>query len=331
MAERVNEKSKVIHGPSLLSEYDVYLFRQGNHYRVYQKLGAHRIEVEDQEGTLFSVFAPNAEQVYVMGDFNDLDRSSHPLVVRWDVSGIWEGFVPDAKKGQLYKYHIKSRFNNYEVDKGDPFAISWELSPKTASQIWDLEYEWNDDEWMSMRGERNKLDGPISIYELHLGSWRRKPEEDNRYLNYREIAHELADYINEMGFTHVELLPIMEHPFYGSWGYQTAGYFSPTSRFGSPQDFMYFVDYLHSQGIGVILDWVPSHFPSDNHGLVYFDGTHLFEHEDPRKGFHPDWQSYIYNYGRNEVRNFLLASAMFWLIPARRGNGFPMNMAEGKI
>ncbi|MBD3219380.1 MAG: 1,4-alpha-glucan branching protein GlgB [candidate division Zixibacteria bacterium] len=313
MAERVDEKSKVIHGPSLLSEYDVYLFRQGNHYRVYQKLGAHRMEVDGQAGTLFSVFAPNAKEVSVMGDFNEWDRSSHPLAIRWDGSGIWEGFVPDAKKGQLYKYHIKSSFNNYEVDKGDPFAISWELSPKTASQIWDLEYEWNDDEWMSTRGERNKLEGPISIYELHLGSWRRKPEEDNRYLNYREIAHELADYINEMGFTHVELLPIMEHPFYGSWGYQTAGYFSPTSRFGSPQDFMYFVDYLHSQGIGVILDWVPSHFPSDNHGLVYFDGTHLFEHEDPRKGFHPDWQSYIYNYGRNEVRNFLLASAMFWL------------------
>ncbi len=313
MAEHVDKKSNVIHGPSLLSEYDVYLFRQGNHYRIYEKLGAHRIEVDGEEGTLFSVFAPNAQEVTVMGDFNDWNPLSHPLAVRWDGSGIWEGFVPDARKGQLYKFHIKSKYNNYEVDKGDPFAISWELSPKTASQVWDLEYKWHDEGWMRTRGDRSKLDGPISIYEVHLGSWRRKAEENNRYLNYREIVHELAEYVKEMGFTHVELLPIMEHPFYGSWGYQTAGYFSPTSRFGGPQDFMYFVDYLHSHDIGVILDWVPSHFPSDNHGLVYFDGTHLFEHEDPRKGFHPDWQSYIYNYGRSEVRNFLLSSAMFWL------------------
>ncbi|UCD36048.1 MAG: 1,4-alpha-glucan branching protein GlgB, partial [Nitrospiraceae bacterium] len=249
----------------------------------------------------------------VTGDFNGWDRESHQLAPRWDGSGIWEGFVPGIARGGIYKYHITSRYNGYSVDKGDPFAFHWELPPRTASVVWDLDYEWNDALWMSSRKERNALDAPYAVYEVHLGSWRRVPEEGNRFLNYRELAHALADYAADMGFTHVELLPVTEHPFYGSWGYQTTGYFAPTSRFGTPQDFMYFVDYLHQKGIGVIIDWVPSHFPSDQHGLSYFDGTCLYEHEDYKKGYHPEWNSYIFNYGRNEVRNFLISSALFWL------------------
>ena len=303
----------VHYGVSLLTDHDIYLFKEGNHFRLYEKLGSQIMTVDEVEGTHFAVWAPDAVRVSVIGDFNDWDPNAHPLTLRLDVSGIWEGFIPGVGQGTLYKYHIVSRFNNYQVDKGDPFACYWEGPPRTASIVWNLNYQWNDDEWMKTRRKHHALDAPFSIYEVHLGSWRRVPEENNRSLTYRELAHRLAEYVKEVGFTHVEFLPVMEHPFYGSWGYQAVGYFAPTGRYGPPQDFMYLVDYLHQQEIGVILDWVPSHFPSDEHGLVYFDGTHLYEHADVRKGFHPDWSSYIFNYGRHEVRAFLLSSAMFWL------------------
>ncbi|HXG31138.1 MAG TPA: 1,4-alpha-glucan branching protein GlgB, partial [Thermodesulfobacteriota bacterium] len=298
---------------SLITDHDVYLFKEGSHFRLYNKLGSHTMTVDGMRGTYFAVWAPNAERVSVIGDFNDWESESHPLSVRWDGSGIWEGFIPGIEKGTLYKYHIVSRYNDYRVDKGDPFAFYWETPPKTASIVWDLHYEWSDGDWMRRRHEYNSLKAPFSIYEVHLGSWRRVPEEGNRFLTYREMAHHLADYVKDMGFTHVEFLPVMEHPFYGSWGYQIVGYFAPTSRYGTPQDFMYLVDYLHQNGIGVILDWVPSHFPSDEHGLVYFDGTCLYEHLDRRRGFHPEWNSYIFNHGRNEVRAFLISNALFWL------------------
>jgi len=302
-----------MHGPTLFSEQDVYLFKEGNHFRLYDKLGAHPMEVEDIPGIHFAVWAPNAKAVSITGDFNGWNRDSHPLASRWDESGIWEGFIPDLQQGSLYKYHIVSKFGNYEADKGDPFSFRWEISPKTASVVWNLDYSWRDNDWMRERSRHNNLDRPISIYEVHLGSWRRIPEEDNRSLTYRELAPYLIEHMKYLGFTHVEFLPVMEHPFYGSWGYQVGGYFAPTSRYGSPQDFMYLIDQLHQNGIGVILDWVPSHFPSDEHGLAYFDGTQLFEHQDPRKGFHPEWKSQIFNYGRNEVKNFLISNALFWL------------------
>mgnify|MGYP000870718244 CR=1 FL=1 len=306
-------ETSVIHGPTRLTEHDVYLFKEGSHYQLYDKLGAHPMEVDGIKGTYFAVWAPNAEAISVIGDFNGWNRTAHPLGVRWDGSGIWEGFIPRLGDGAIYKYFIHSRHNGYTVEKGDPFAFECELAPRTASVVRNLAYTWNDRAWMHGRRRRNALEAPIAVYEVHLGSWRRVPEEGNRFLTYRELAPLLAEYVARMGFTHVELLPVMEHPFYGSWGYQTVGYFAPTSRYGSPQDFMYLVDYLHQNDIGVILDIVPSHFPSDEHGLVYFDGTHLYEHEDPRKGFHPDWKSYIFNYGRNEVRNFLISSSLFWL------------------
>ncbi len=299
--------------PKLLTDHDIYLFKEGSHGKLYNKLGAHLASVEGVEGTRFSVWAPNAESVSVIGDFNEWKPNSHHLKTRADGSGIWEEFIPNISKGAAYKYHIKSRYNKYEVDKGDPFAFCWEMPPQTASTVWDLSYEWKDEGWMKNRRTANALNAPVSVYEVHLGSWRRIAEDGNRSLHYREMAPQLAEYVKEMGFTHVEFLPVMEHPFFGSWGYQTAGYFAPSSRYGTPQDFMYLVDLLHQNGIGVILDWVPSHFPSDEHGLVYFDGTHLFEHADPKKGFHPDWNSYIFNYGRNEVRAFLISSALFWL------------------
>jgi 1,4-alpha-glucan branching enzyme len=248
----------------------------------------------------------------VVGDFNGWTPGAHPLQPI-AASGIWTGFVPGVEKGAIYKYYVSSHFDGYNVAKADPFGFMQEVPPQTASRVWDLEYGWNDGDWMENRAQRNSLEAPISIYEVHAGSWRRNPADGYRSLTYRELAHELADYVREMGFTHVELLPVMEHPFFGSWGYQTTGYFAPTSRFGTPQDFMYLVDVLHQNGIGVILDWVPSHFPTDEHGLGYFDGTHLFEHSDPRQGYHPDWSSSIFNYGRNEVRAFLISSAMFWL------------------
>jgi 1,4-alpha-glucan branching enzyme len=309
----MNTTEMVKNNASLLTDFDIHLFKEGNHFKLYEKLGSHLMTVDGEEGTYFAVWAPDAKNVSIIGDLNGWNSQLHPLSPRWDESGIWEGFIPHIKKGTIYKYHIVSRYNHYRFDKGDPFTFYWELPPKTASIVWDLDYKWNDQEWMTNRYKFNALNAPFSIYEVHLGSWRRVPEEGNRFLNYREIAHYLADYVKEMGFTHVELLPIIEHPFYGSWGYQTVGYFAPTSRYGTPQDFMYFVDYLHQNGIGIILDWVPSHFPSDGHGLSYFDGTYLYEHADPKKGYHPEWNSYIFNYGRNEVRNFLISSALFWL------------------
>src|SRR6266581_4216190 len=297
---------------SLLTEQDLYLFNEGSHLRLYEKLGAHPIALEGTLGTYFAVFAPNAKQVFLMGDFNGWDKSDHPLRSRGN-SGIWESFVPGVGKGVHYKYHIVSREQNYRVDKADPFAFTAEVPPRTGSVVWDLDYRWGDQSWMENRQHYNALDRPISIYELHLGSWMRVPEEGNRWMRYREVAPKLAGYMRQTGFTHVQFLPVMEHPFYGSWGYQTSGYFAPTSRYGRPQDFMYLVDYLHREGIGVILDWVPSHFPTDEHGLGYFDGTHLYEHADDRQGMHPDWGSWIFNYGRHEVQCFLLSSALFWL------------------
>jgi 1,4-alpha-glucan branching enzyme len=296
----------------LLTSEDLHLFNEGTHYRIYEKLGAHITTVDGESGTSFAVWAPNAREVSIVGSFNDWNPHSHILRAR-ESSGIWEGFVPGIGKGMLYKFHVVSRHKGYAVDKADPFAVFDEQPPRTASVVWDLEYQWSDAEWMKNRGTRNSLRSPISIYEIHLGSWRRVPEDNDRWLTYREIAPQLADYLERMNFTHAEFLPVMEHPFYASWGYQTTGYFAPSARYGTPQDFMYLVDFLHQRGFGVILDWVPSHFPSDAHGLSYFDGTHLFEHADMRQGFHPDWNTYIFNYGRNEVRSFLLSSGMFWL------------------
>jgi len=305
-------KAPVLSEVTLLTEDDLYLFNEGSHFRLYEKLGAHLLNVGGQPGAYFAVWAPDAEQVFVIGDFNRWHKTSHRLRPRGQ-SGIWEGFIPGLGKGAIYKYHIASRYMGYKVDKADPFAYYHEAPPKTASIVWDLDYIWGDRKWMEKRRQHNALDAPIAIYEVHLGSWRRVPEENNRPLTYREMAPLLAEYVKGMGFTHIEFLPVMEHPFYGSWGYQITGYFAPTSRYGTPQDFMYLVDYLHQHDIGVIVDWVPSHFPTDEHGLGFFDGTHLYEHADPREGLHPDWNSYTFNYGRNEVRNFLISSALFWL------------------
>jgi 1,4-alpha-glucan branching enzyme len=302
----------VRHDISLLTDDDLYLFNEGSHYRLYHKLGAHVLKEHDPPGTYFAVWAPDAAQVWVTGDFNGWDKGRHPLSHRAQ-SGIWEGFIPGLGPGALYKYHVASKYGAYRVDKADPFAFSFEGPPRTASIVWDLDYAWDDGDWLARRHRANALDGPMSVYEVHLGSWRRVPEEGNRFLTYRELAPLLAEHVQRLGFTHVEFMPVMEHPFYGSWGYQTTGYFAPTSRYGAPQDFMFLVDYLHKCGIGVILDWVPSHFPADEHGPGFFDGTHLYEHADPRRGFHPDWRSAIFNYGRNEVRCFLMSSALFWL------------------
>jgi 1,4-alpha-glucan branching enzyme len=295
---------------SMLSDHDLYLFNEGSHFRMYDRLGAHPIRVEGKEGVLFGVWAPNAEHVSVIGDFNGWKPNVHALRPRGS-SGIWETFVPDVPLGSVYKFHVRSRERGYRADKADPYGVRHEIPPRTGSVVWNLDHEWRDQDWMTKRAKKNALDAPLSIYEVHLGSWRLGA--DGRPLTYREIGPLLADHVAHLGFTHVELLPVMEHPFGGSWGYQTTGYFAPSSRFGTPQDFMWLIDHLHQRGIGVILDWVPSHFPSDEHGLAYFDGTHLYEHEDSRKGFHPDWKSFIFNYGRHEVRSFLLSSAMFWL------------------
>jgi 1,4-alpha-glucan branching enzyme len=303
----------VVLGPSFFSEQDVYLFKEGSHFNLFNKLGAHPMTVGGAAGTLFAVWAPNAESVSVVGDFNEWTPGRHGLGPRWDGSGIWEGFIPGLGRGTFYKYSIVSKIDGRTIEKGDPYAFAWEVPPRSASVVWDLDYEWGDAAWMASRRDAIRFEAPISIYEVHLGSWRRVPEEGNRFLTYRETAPLLADYVKEMGFTHVEFLPIMEHPFYGSWGYQTLGYFAPTSRYGTPQDFMALVDHLHQSGIGVILDWVPSHFATDGHGLQQFDGSYLYEHMDPRKGFHPDWKSFVFNYGRNEVREFLISSALFWL------------------
>jgi 1,4-alpha-glucan branching enzyme len=294
---------------TILTEHDLYLFNEGTHYRLYETLGAHLTVVDGQQCTHFAVWAPNARTVSVVGDFNGWNRESHPMEPVRD-SGIWAATVPEDLQTSTYKYHIVSQHAGYSVDKADPFATHAETPPLTGSKVWKADYDWGDADWMLDRRARNSTKAPMSVYEVHLGSWMRG---DHGPLTYRDIAGKLADYAEQLGFTHVEFLPITEHPFYGSWGYQTTGYFAPTSRYGTPEDFMYLVDHLHQRGIGVILDWVPSHFPSDEHGLAYFDGTHLFEHADPRQGYHPDWNSYIFNFGRNEVRSFLLSSALYWL------------------
>src|SRR5215468_184903 len=297
---------------TLLSKDDLYLFNEGTHFHLYDKFGAHLIQYEGTAGTYFAAWAPNAEQVSVVGNFNSWKKGKHALSPVRE-SGVWEGFFPGIGKGALYKFHIRSRIGNYEVEKTDPFAVFNEIPPKTASIVWDLDYAWRDTEWMNTRSKQNCLNAPISIYEMHVGSWKRVPEEKYRSLSYRELAATLPAYLEQMGFTHVEFLPVMDHPFFGSWGYQTTGYFAPTGNYGTPQDFMYLIDELHLHGIGVILDWVPSHFPTDGPGLSFFDGTHLFEHADPRQGIHPDWNTYIFNYGSSEVRSFLISSALFWL------------------
>jgi 1,4-alpha-glucan branching enzyme len=297
---------------SLLTDFDIHLFKSGKHFKLHEKLGAHFAEWKGEKGTYFAVWAPNARAVSVIGNFNHWDNSVHKLNARWDESGIWEGFFPKVNKGEAYKFAIHANSGEY-LEKADPFAFYAEIAPKTASISWSTDYQWKDAGWLEKRKKLTGKTRPFSVYEVHIGSWKRKIEDGNRSLSYGELATELVAYVKEMGFTHVEFLPVMEHPFFGSWGYQLTGYFAPTSRFGAPDDFMYLVDKFHEADIGVILDWVPSHFPGDAHGLFNFDGTHLYEHADPRKGFHPDWSSYIYNYGRPEVKSFLISNAIFWL------------------
>ena len=309
MSKSANKELVKTH--SLFTDFDINLFKSGKHYRLYQKLGSHLMEVDGEPGVYFAVWAPNAAKVGLIGSFNHYQSNQHQLYPRWDESGIWEGFVPGVEKGATYKYEIISN-DGKRLEKGDPFAFQWEVPPKTASVVWDLEYRWKDNEWLKERKEKNNLSSPTAVYEVHLGSWKRQSDTGHSY-SYLELADDLVPYVKEMGFTHVEFMPVMEHPFFGSWGYQVTGYFAPSSRFGTAQEFMELVDRFHAEGIGVILDWVPSHFPNDAHGLAEFDGSHLYEHADPRKGYHPDWNSYIYNYGRNEVRAFLISNAAFWL------------------
>ncbi len=297
---------------SLLTDFDIHLFRSGKHFKLYEKLGAHPANFKNQQGTYFAVWAPNATAISVIGNFNHWQNGQQNLSPRWDESGIWEGFFPGIETGETYKFAIHSNTGEY-LEKADPFAFYAEIAPRTASIIWDQKFSWNDSAWLEKRKSLIGKAQPYSVYEVHLGSWRRKPEDGNRSLSYKELIEYLVPYVKDAGFTHVEFLPVMEHPFFGSWGYQLTGYFAPTSRFGSPVEFMELIDAFHQAGVGVILDWVPSHFPGDAHGLFKFDGTHLYEHADPRKGFHPDWSSYIYNYGRNEVRSFLISNALFWL------------------
>ncbi|MFC4267280.1 1,4-alpha-glucan branching protein GlgB [Polaribacter marinivivus] len=297
---------------SLFTDFDINLFKAGKHYRLYEKFGSHIVNVDGEEGTYFAVWAPSAKNVSVVGDFNFWLAGEHQLNVRWDGSGIWEGFIPNVGKGNIYKYKIQSSHNDVTTEKADPFARRCEHPPKTASVVWQDDYEWKDKKWMKNRKKNNALNAPFSVYEVHLGSWKKQIEE-NRFLSYVELADELVDYVAEMNFTHVEFMPIMEYPYDPSWGYQLTGYFAPTSRFGYPDEFKYLVDKFHEKGIGVLLDWVPSHFPSDDHGLGYFDGSHLYEHPDRRKGYHQDWKSLIFNYGRNEIKAFLISNAIFWL------------------
>ena len=294
------------------SDFDISLFKSGKHYKLYEKLGSHVVNPDGVSGTYFAVWAPNARLVTVEGNFNGWNKASHPMQVRWDASGIWELFIPGIANGEVYKYYIQSN-SGESLEKADPFALRWEEPPSTASIVWDTYYEWKDGYWMKIRHEKNALNKPMSVYEVHFGSWARSLESPDNFLSYRQMAGKLIPYLKETGFTHVEFLPMMEHPYYPSWGYQITGYFAATSRYGTPQDFMFLIEQLHENEIGVILDWVPSHFPGDEHGLYRFDGTHLFEHADMRKGFHPDWKSYIFNYGRNEVKSFLISNAIFWL------------------
>jgi 1,4-alpha-glucan branching enzyme len=312
MTKKTTKQSEIPASFSLLTDFDVHLFKSGKHYKLYEKMGAHEVVNGDKRGTYFAVWAPNATAISVLGNFNHWQPGKHTLNARWDESGIWEGFFEGILNGEAYKFGIYSNTGEY-LEKADPFANYAEVAPKTASIIWKSDHKWKDQAWMENRKSKIGTTQPYSVYEVHLGSWRRKFDDNNRSLSYAEMATELVDYVKDLGFTHVEFLPIMEHPFFGSWGYQVTGYFAPTSRFGSPEDFMVLVDAFHAAGIGVILDWVPSHFPGDAHGLYKFDGTHVFEHADPRKGFHPDWSSYIYNYGRVEVRSFLISNAMYWI------------------
>ena len=301
---------------SILSDFDLYLFGQGKDYRIYEKMGAHLRTINGTAGVNFVVWAPNARSVSVIGDFNGWQHGATPMHRRHDDLGVWECFVPGLIEGALYKYAITSQFNNYIAEKGDPYGFAVQLRPNTASKVADIHrHLWQDEAWMQTRAEHQQLSSPISIYELHMGSWRHALDQSGepRFLTYREMAHALASYVKELGFTHVELMPITEYPYDASWGYQVTGYYAPTSRFGSPEDFQYFVDYMHQQGIGVLLDWVPSHFPKDGFALSYFDGTHLYEYADARKGEHKEWGTYVFDYGRPEVRAFLLASGLFWL------------------
>ncbi len=297
---------------SLLSDYDISLFQSGKHYRLYQKLGSHPMVHNRRAGVYFAVWAPHARRVSVVGSFNSWNTESHVLLPRWDKSGIWEGFIPGVVASAAYKYHVTT-YDGFGLDKGDPYARRWETPPQTASMVYQPEYRWADGDWMKARAKKQDTPKPWSVYEVHLGSWKKLPTEGNRSLNYRELAVELVPYVKDMGFTHVEFMPFMEHPYFPSWGYQITGFFAPTGRFGSPEDLMSLIDAFHQAGIGVILDWVPSHFPGDIHGLYLFDGTHLYEYADPRRGFHPDWNSYVFDYGRNEVRSFLISSALYWL------------------
>lgn len=298
----------------ILTDFDLHLIAEGTHYKNYEKLGAHVIEVDGVKGVHFAVWAPNAKRVSVIGNFNHWDHRKHPMRPLGN-SGIWEIFIPGLDEGELYKFYIESKYHGYKEQKADPFAFFFEVRPKSAAIVYNIEnkHKWEDDEWIQKRAKKNWLESPISIYEVHLGSWMRVKEEGNRFLTYRELSEHLIPYVKSLGFTHIELLPITEHPLDASWGYQTIGYFAPTSRYGRPEDFMYFVDQCHKNDIGVIMDWVPAHFPKDAHGLGFFDGTCLYEHEDPRKGEHKDWGTLIFNYGRNEVRNFLISNALFWI------------------
>ncbi len=297
---------------TLFTDHDIYLFKKGSHYKLYEKFGAHSVEKDGVKGVYFSVWAPNAKKVSVIGNFNRWDHQEHILFPRWDKSGIWEGFIAGLTWGTLYKYAVETALGEI-LEKSDPYALSWEQNLQAASLVSTTWYEWDDKEWMENRWKNNSLKAPVSVYEIHLGSWMRNQDNPERFLNYRQIAEELVPYVKEMGFSHVEFMPVMEYPYDPSWGYQITGFFAATSRFGSPQDLMFLINELHRNEIGVILDWVPSHFPGDANGLHRFDGSYLYEHEDPRKGFHPDWKSYIFNYGRNEVKSFLISNAMFWL------------------
>jgi len=298
----------------VLTDFDLHLIGEGTHYKNYEKLGAHVLEIDGVKGVHFAVWAPNAKRVSVVGDFNSWDVKKHRMHLLGD-SGIWEIFIPGLDEGELYKFEISSKYHKYKEQKADPFAFFFEVRPKSAAIVYNIndKYRWQDDEWMETRRNKNWFESPIAIYEVHLGSWMRVPEENNRFLTYKELSEKLIPYVKEIGYTHIELLPVTEHPLDASWGYQTIGYYAPTSRFGRPEDFMYFIDRCHQNGIGVIMDWVPAHFPKDAHGLGFFDGTCLYEHEDPKKGEHRDWGTLIFNYGRNEAANYLISNALFWL------------------
>lgn len=302
----------IVQANSLLTDFDVYLVKSGKHYRLHDKLGSHKSTLNNQEGVQFAVWAPNAHYIAVVGDFNDWNPTSHALIKRSDDTGIWEGFIAGLNPGIRYKYYIHGA-NGWHMYKGDPFARLWECPPDTASIIWQSGFKWTDSTWMKNRHKVNSLESPMSIYEVHLGSWKKPAEKELSFYTYKELSKLLVPYVKEMGFTHVEIMPLMEHPYYPSWGYQVHGYYAPTARYGDPDGLKFLINKFHRAGVGVIMDWVPSHFPADIHGLYRFDGTALYEHEDPRKGFHPEWSSYIFNYGRHEVRSFLISNAIYWI------------------